>query len=131
MSETSACWLCKLSLSWRAEVSSSKIKLLLSAFLPEDFANSPLSLKSLPTAIRLPSSSVTAASKVFEPVPAVPVPDALPVAKVASTLQYSAVTNCIRSRSLSTTMRTATLCTRPAESLGLIFFQSTGETSNP
>ena len=65
------------------------------------------------------------------PVLDVPVPDALPVAKVASTLQYSAVTNCIRSRSLSTTMRTATLCTRPAESLGLIFFQSTGETSNP
>ena len=29
----------------------------------------------------------------------------------------------------STTMRVATLCTRPAESLGMTFFHSTGETS--
>ena len=43
--------------------------------------------------------------------------------------QYSAATNAIRSRSRSTTSRVATDCTRPAESRGMTFFQSTGETS--
>ncbi|CAL9458324.1 hypothetical protein SUDANB123_02612 [Nocardiopsis dassonvillei] len=35
----------------------------------------------------------------------------------------------MRSRSRSTTRRVATDCTRPAESLGMTFFHSTGETS--
>ena len=35
----------------------------------------------------------------------------------------------MRSRSRCTTMRTATLCTRPAESWGITFFHSTGDTS--
>ena len=35
----------------------------------------------------------------------------------------------IRARSRSTIMRVATLWTRPAESLGMTFFHSTGETS--
>ncbi len=43
--------------------------------------------------------------------------------------QYSAERNFIRSRSRSTTMRVATDCTRPAESFGMTFFHSTGETS--
>ena len=36
--------------------------------------------------------------------------------------------NAIRSRSRSTTMRVATDCTRPADSCGMTFFQSTGDT---
>ena len=43
--------------------------------------------------------------------------------------QYPAGTKAIRARSRSTMMRTATLCTRPAESRGFTFFQRTGETS--
>ena len=39
--------------------------------------------------------------------------------------------NAIRSRSLSTISRVATDCTRPADSLGMTFFHSTGETSYP
>ena len=37
----------------------------------------------------------------------------------------------MRSRSRSTTRRTATDCTRPADSCGMTFFHSTGETSYP
>ena len=43
--------------------------------------------------------------------------------------QYAADTNSIRSRSRSTTSRVATDWTRPADSRGITFFQSTGETS--
>ena len=35
----------------------------------------------------------------------------------------------MRARSRSTSMRVATLWTRPAESFGMIFFHRTGETS--
>ena len=35
----------------------------------------------------------------------------------------------MRSRSRSTTMRVATLCTRPADSFGTIFLHRTGDTS--
>ncbi len=35
----------------------------------------------------------------------------------------------MRARSRSTTMRVATLWTRPADSRGMIFFHKTGETS--
>ena len=42
-----------------------------------------------------------------------------------------AATKRIRSRSRSTTSRVATDWTRPAESRGMTFFQSTGETSKP
>ena len=42
-----------------------------------------------------------------------------------------AARNAIRSRSRSTTSRVATDCTRPADSLGMTFFHSTGETSYP
>ena len=37
----------------------------------------------------------------------------------------------MRSRSLATTRRVATDCTRPADSRGMTFFHSTGETSYP
>ena len=50
-------------------------------------------------------------------------------AKVPSMSQYSAVWKAIRCRSRSTTIRVATDCTRPADSLGSTFFHSTGETS--
>lgn len=43
--------------------------------------------------------------------------------------QYSAVRKAIRCRSRSTTILVATDWTRPADSLGMTFFQSTGETS--
>ncbi len=42
-----------------------------------------------------------------------------------------AARNAIRSRSRSTISRVATDCTRPADSLGMTFFHSTGETSYP
>ena len=45
--------------------------------------------------------------------------------------QYVAERNAIRCRSRSTTIRVATDCTRPADSFGMTFFHSTGETSYP
>ena len=50
-------------------------------------------------------------------------------AKVACRSQYRAVRNAIRSRSRATTSRVATDWTRPADSRGMTFFHSTGETS--
>jgi hypothetical protein len=58
-----------------------------------------------------------------------PVAGASLVANRPSTSQYSADRNRIRDRSRSTTRRVATDCTRPAESFGMTFFQSTGLTS--
>jgi DNA topoisomerase-1 len=52
-----------------------------------------------------------------------------PVSNVPSRSQYEAARNAIRSRSRSTTRRVATDWTRPADSFGLTFFHSTGETS--
>ena len=43
--------------------------------------------------------------------------------------QYDATRNFIRSRSLSTTNRVATLWTRPADRPDMTFFQRTGLTS--
>ena len=42
---------------------------------------------------------------------------------------HVAVRNRMRARSRSTIMRVATLWTRPAESRGITFFHSTGDTS--
>ena len=47
---------------------------------------------------------------------------------VAVSPQKEALTKRIRSRSRSTTMRTATLWTRPADSWGITFFHNTGDT---
>ena len=79
----------------------------------------PSAPKSRPPAIREPSTAVAAMTKLS---PA-------PVAAVTSSDQYPAGTNAIRSRSRSTTIRVATLCTRPADRRGATFFQRTGETS--
>ena len=91
-----------------------------SATLPSALAvRRPVSAsKSLPLAMGLPSNELSLALK--EPSSALKVP-------VRS--QYSAETKRMRSRSRSTTIRVATLCTRPAESLGLTFRQRIGETS--
>ncbi len=47
----------------------------------------------------------------------------------ASMSEYDALRNRMRARSLSTRMRVATLCTRPADSRGRILRHRTGETS--
>ena len=49
--------------------------------------------------------------------------------KAVSIDQYWALTCAMRSRSLATTRRVATDCTRPADSRGATFFHSTGLTS--
>ncbi len=85
----------------------------------------PWAVKSRPAATRLPSTEARVAGKVLGP-SAVPEPAA---SKTALRSQYSAEVKAIRSRSRSTTRRVATDWTRPAESLGMTFFHSTGETS--
>ena len=52
-------------------------------------------------------------------------------AAVASTSQYDAETNAMRSRSRSTTMRVAADCTRPAEVPWPTLRRVTSETSHP
>ena len=52
-----------------------------------------------------------------------------PASSTAAMPQYAAETNAIRSRSRCTMIRVATDCTRPADSFGMTFFHSTGETS--
>ena len=51
--------------------------------------------------------------------------------KRAATRKYGSDVKALISFSRSTIRRTATDCTRPAESAGRIFFHSTGESSNP
>src|SRR6187431_3337774 len=55
----------------------------------------------------------------------------LPSLNSAVTLYNAVGLNCNTSRSLSTTIRTATDCTRPADKPALIFFQRTGDISKP
>jgi hypothetical protein len=81
--------------------------------------------KSRPVATRL-SSSVTRVAANVDGSPSAP---ASVTANRPSTSQYSADRNFIRARSRSTTSLVATDCTRPAESLGMTFFHSTGLTS--
>ena len=81
--------------------------------------------KSLPVAIRSPFSATSVALNVRGPSPG------FATASVARMSQYSAVRNAIRWRSRSTTIRVATDCTRPADSFGMTFFHSTGDTSYP
>src|SRR5688500_14817367 len=82
----------------------------------------PSGPKSEPRATRAPSTEVSLAGNIrcscFEP-----------ASKVPSRSQYDACRKRIRSRSLSTTSRVATDCTRPAERPDMTFFHSTGETS--
>ena len=85
----------------------------------------PSGPKSRAVATREPSSRTRAA---VNSVPAAP--PAWPAgANVPSSPQKPARTKSMRSRSRCTTIRTATLCTRPADSWGITFFHSTGETS--
>ena len=89
-------------------------------------ARSPPSSKSRPEARATPSTAAReAVNDRGEPSAA-----GAPVAvKVASIPHHPAGRNTIRARSRSTTMRVATLWTRPADSRGMIFFHRTGETS--
>ena len=81
---------------------------------------SPCSSKSLPVAMAVPPSPTSAA----------PNPDgASAFVNVPSTPHQVAERKRMRARSRSTTIRVATLWTRPAESRGMTFRQSTGDTS--
>ena len=87
----------------------------------------PLSSKSRPEARATPSTPTR------EAVNDRGVPSAAGVAsgavKVASMPHHPAERKPIRARSRSTTIRVATLWTRPADSRGMIFFHRTGDTS--
>ena len=95
----------------------------------------PSSSKSRPVASDTPSRDTREAVKeVGTPSdPADPAAGAGPAAdaarKVPSRPHQSADRKAIRARSRSTTIRVATLWTRPAESRGMIFFHRTGDTS--
>ena len=88
-----------------------------------DFS-SPVEPKSRPCATRLPSTATSDAGNADRSSPRTG-------ANSASRSQYCEPRNAIRSRSRSTTSRMATDCTRPADSRGMTFFHSTGETSYP
>ena len=91
----------------------------------------PVSSKSRPEARAVPSTAVSAAVN-ERGTPSVEVPpetDSPSGVNVASIPHHPAERNAIRARSRSTTMRVATLWTRPAESRGMIFFHRTGDTS--
>jgi hypothetical protein len=82
--------------------------------------------KSRPDAIRSPLREINVAEK-----PRGPSAGASRNARSATMSQYSAERNAMRCFSRSTTIRVATDCTRPADSFGMTFFHSTGETSYP
>ena len=56
---------------------------------------------------------------------------ASPLVTSPSSVQYSRGTKASTSSSRSTIMRSAGLCTRPAESFGMIFFHSSGDRLKP
>ena len=89
--------------------------------------SSPVSSKSRPVA-RAASSTAASAAVNERGVPsgAGPVPSAV---KVPSMPHQAAERKRMRARSRSTTIRVATLWTRPADSRGMTFFHRTGETS--
>ncbi len=91
---------------------------------PEE-VSAPVSSKSRPDANDTPS---TATSDAVNEV-GIPSLAGELVVKVPSRPHQSAERNFIRARSRSTTMRVATLWTRPADSRGMIFFHRTGDTS--
>ncbi len=80
----------------------------------------PCSSKSLPVATDVPPSTTSEAPKPLA---------AASRWNVPSMPHHVAERNRIRARSRSTTMRVATLCTRPAESRGMTLRHRTGETS--
>ena len=89
--------------------------------------SAPRSSKSRPEASATPSTPTRAAVN-DRGVPSVAAVDSGAV-KVASMPHHPAERKAIRDRSRSTTMRVATLWTRPADSRGMIFFHRTGDTS--
>ena len=80
----------------------------------------PSSSKSFPVAMVVPPRLIREAPK-----PA----GAAALVKVPSMPHQVAERNRMRARSRSTTIRVATLCTRPADRRGITLRQSTGETS--
>ncbi len=109
-------------------------------------SSSPVDEKSRPVASGVPSTATSEAVNAegvgtcsAEPprdswAPAEPLGDpaeeaGAAVRKVPSTPHQVAGRKRIRARSRSTTIRVATLWTRPADSRGITFFHSTGETS--
>ena len=89
---------------------------------------SPVAEKSRPLAKVTPSRATNEAPKLVRGQPGRrPLPSA--VEKVPSTPHQVAERKAMRARSRSTTIRVATLWTRPADSRGITFFHSTGETS--
>ena len=80
---------------------------------------SPCSSKSLPVATVAPPNPISAAPK----------PDVSALVKVPSTPHQVAERKRMRARSRSTTMRVATLCTRPADRRGMTLRHRTGDTS--
>ena len=95
--------------------------------------SSPTELKSRPWATRRPSTEINVAPNERGLALSAPressASSRVRVANSASRSQYWAARKAIRSRSRSTTRRVATDWTRPADSLGMTFFHSTGETS--
>ena len=89
----------------------------------------PDSSKSRPEARGTSSTATREAVNDRGVVPAVGPAVPAPVVKVASIPHQPAERKPIRARSRSTTMRVATLWTRPADSRGMIFFHRTGDTS--
>ncbi len=79
----------------------------------------PSSSKSLPVATAVPPSETREAPK----------PLAASRVNVPSIPHHVAERNRMRARSRSTTIRVATLCTRPAESRGMTLRHRTGDTS--
>ena len=86
--------------------------------VPAD-ARSPVAVKSRPVASVVPSTATSGGAEGA----------AGGAANVPSTPHQVAERKRMRARSRSTTIRVATLWTRPADSRGMTFFQSTGETS--
>ncbi len=93
---------------------------------PSDLFRTPVDSKSRPVATRASSTLTSRALKVC----GLELSALCALASIVAEMsQYSADTNAMRSRSRSTMMRVATDCTRPADSFGMTFFHSTGDTS--
>jgi hypothetical protein len=95
---------------------------------PPGEVNDPVSSKSRPEA-RFTPSRLTSDAVNERGVSPVPPDRPSAVVNVPSMPHQPAERNPIRARSRSTTIRVATLWTRPADSRGMIFFHRTGDTS--
>ena len=91
--------------------------------------SAPASSKSRPEARGTPSTAAREAANDRGAVPVGRLVRARAGGEGASIPHQPAERNAIRARSRSTTMRVATLWTRPADSRGMTFFHRTGDTS--